>query len=108
MSYNILYQVGSRAGCVGVETRASATGLVRAGKRQEVSINIRTGGHCAQPSAHRVLLALLTYRHTLDHGKELGGIYIGATSRKGGTVDAFGAAPRNASPRSAGVLWLGV
>lgn len=107
MSYNILYQVGSRAGCVGVETRAPETGLVRAGKRQEVGINIRTGAHCVQPLAHCVLIALLTFRHALDHGKELGGIYIGARSCKGTTVDAIGAALRNASPRSAGVLWLG-
>ena len=32
MSYNIPYQVGSRAGCVGVETRASETGFERAGE----------------------------------------------------------------------------
>ena len=57
-SYNILYQVGSRAGCVGVETRASETGFERAGKRQEVDINIRTGIHCAQPLTLRVLVDL--------------------------------------------------
>ena len=45
MSYNTPYQVGSHAGCVGVDTRASETGFGRAGKRQEVAINIRTGSH---------------------------------------------------------------
>ena len=105
MSYNTRYQVGACTGCGRVETRASETAFGRAGKRQEVGINIRTGTHCAQPSTLRVLVDLLTLRHALYHGKELGGIYIGARCCKGNTVDAFGDALRNASPRSAGVLW---
>ena len=43
--HKIRYQVGFSAGCWGVETRVSATGPGRAGERQEVAINIRTGGH---------------------------------------------------------------
>ena len=58
VSHNILHQVGGCAGCSRVETRTSGTGSGRAGKRQEVSINIRTGTHCAQPSTHRVLVDL--------------------------------------------------
>ena len=107
ISHNILYQVGGCAGCSRVETRASETAFGRAGKSQEVGINIRTGTHCEQPLTLRALLDLLTLRHALYHAKELSGIYIGATSCNGTTVDAIGDALRNASPRSAGVLWLG-
>ena len=57
-SYNIPDQVGDRAGCDRVETRASATGSGRADERQETAINILRGGRCVQPTTHRVLLDL--------------------------------------------------
>ena len=44
-SHNIPYQVSGRAGCGCVETRTSETGFGRAGKRQEVAINILRGSH---------------------------------------------------------------
>ena len=66
-SHNILHQVGGCASCNRVKTRAPETGSGRAGKRQEVGINIRTGTHCVQPLTLRVLLDLLTLRRTLNH-----------------------------------------
>ena len=61
MSHNILYQVGGCSGYNRVETRISETGSGRAGKRQEVGTQIRTGTHGVQPLTLRVLLDLGHY-----------------------------------------------